>query len=31
MFDDISAAVQATVIEHIGEFGSKGAAAGVTA
>lgn len=31
MFDDISAAVQATVIEHIGEFGSKGAAAGVMA
>lgn len=28
MFDDINAAVQATVIEHIGEFGSKGAAAG---
>ena len=27
MFDDINAAVQATVIEHIGEFGSKGAAA----
>lgn len=27
MFDDINAAVQATVTEHIGEFGSKGAAA----
>ncbi len=31
MFDDINSAVQATVIEHIGEFGSKGAAAGVRA
>jgi ketose-bisphosphate aldolase len=31
MFDDIGTAVQATVIEHIAEFGSKGAAAGATA
>lgn len=31
MLDDINAAVQATVIEHIGEFGNKGAATEVTA